>query len=50
MKKGAAYQLTVDDLKTDKGREKNRARHIRPLQVKLEASKASSCDTKVSDS
>ena len=37
MKKGAAYQLTVDDLKTDKGREKNRARHIRPLQVKLEA-------------
>jgi len=37
MTKGAKYELTIEDLKTDKAVERSRAKHIGPIQARMEA-------------
>jgi hypothetical protein len=36
MNKGKKYELTIDDLKTEKGRAQSRAKHIGPIQARME--------------
>ena len=37
MNKGKQYEIKIEDLKTEKGRELNRAKHIGPIQARMEA-------------
>ena len=37
MNKGKQYELKIEDLSTEKGRELNRAKHIGPIQARMEA-------------
>tara|TARA_R100000900_G_scaffold145571_1_gene131780 strand:+ start:2530 stop:4854 length:2325 start_codon:yes stop_codon:yes gene_type:complete len=37
MNKGKRYEITIEDLSTEKGRELNRAKHIGPIQARMEA-------------